>query len=243
MLKTWIQNKWRRKQVTAAATAYDLWADSYDHQPGNLMLDLDAVIFDEMTKGLLQGKSIADIGCGTGRHWDKIWKQQPASVTGVDVSAGMLLRLRTKYPDAVTYLATSDALPLATQGFDVIISTLTIAHIADIENAFGEWNRIIQRGGMILLTDYHPAALAKGGKRTFANGDRLITIKNYVHPVQHIRKLITKLGWSEIRYTERIVGETVRHYYENKNAIKLYDKYKGIPIIYGMLLKKDNDPA
>jgi hypothetical protein len=30
---------------TEAGAAYDIWAENYDNQPGNLMLDLDEVIF------------------------------------------------------------------------------------------------------------------------------------------------------------------------------------------------------
>ena len=80
-------------------------------QPGNLMLDLDEHIFSELIKNIdLQNKTVADIGCGTGRHWQKIYAKNPAQVMGFDVSAGMLHQLLRKFPAAVTQLTTDNLL-------------------------------------------------------------------------------------------------------------------------------------
>ena len=57
--------------------AYDLWSENYDMQPGNLMLDLDEILFSKLLTTLeIKNKDIADIGCGTGRHWTKILKKR-----------------------------------------------------------------------------------------------------------------------------------------------------------------------
>jgi hypothetical protein len=41
-----------------------------------------------------------------------------------------------------------------------------------------------------------------------------------------------------IRQEERIVDEEVRVYYEAQNALPVYYRFQGIPIIYGLHLKK-----
>ena len=83
--------------------AYDTWSASYDAQPGNLMLDLDAILLDNLLKDIdLTGKKVLEIGCGTGRHWEKIYERSPAIVMGFDVSPGMLRQLSAKYPQAIT---------------------------------------------------------------------------------------------------------------------------------------------
>jgi ubiquinone/menaquinone biosynthesis C-methylase UbiE len=67
--------------------AYDLWAGGYDSQPGNLMLDLDEKVFSELLDPLtLKGVVVADIGCGTGRHWAKLLEKQPSRIVGFDVA-------------------------------------------------------------------------------------------------------------------------------------------------------------
>lgn len=225
--------------------AYDLWAAAYDNQPGNLMMDLDEGVFSELLhQTAISGKSVADIGCGTGRHWSKLFAQQPARLTGYDVSAGMLAKLKEKYPQAVTFLLKDELLPeLATASCDLVISTLAIAHIGKLETALREWNRVLKPGGEIIITDYHPEALAKGGKRTFKLNGKLIAVKNYIHPIGQLRVLTRQLGWTELRFTERVIDDSVKGYYERQNALSLFESFRDIPIIYGIHLKKADDPA
>ena len=87
-----------------AHVAYNLWADAYDAQPGNLMLAWDEEIFSLLLNDLsLQNKIIADIGCGTGRHWQKIFDLHPKRLIGFDVSEGMLKMLKQKFPESDTH--------------------------------------------------------------------------------------------------------------------------------------------
>ena len=65
---------------------YDIWASSYDDQPDNLMLALDEAVFSTLLKEMgLTGKTVVDVGCGTGRHWKKILDAGPIKLTGYDV--------------------------------------------------------------------------------------------------------------------------------------------------------------
>jgi ubiquinone/menaquinone biosynthesis C-methylase UbiE len=156
----------------------------------------------------------------------------------------MLDMLRHKFPMATTFRLRGNELPgLENASCDLVISTLTIAHIEDPVAALKEWNRVLKPGGAIIITDYHPEALAKGAKRTFKHGDRHLSIKNYIHPVEEIKNIGRQLGLSSIRSEENKVDETMRHYYEAQNAAKLFEQWKGVPIIYGIILKKADGPA
>ena len=225
--------------------AYDLWAAAYDNQPGNLMLDLDEEVFSGLLyQTAIGGKIVVDIGCGTGRHWSKLFAQQPARLTGYDVSEGMLAKLKEKYPAAETFLLRNEGLPeLVTASCDLLISTLAIAHMEKLETVLHEWNRVLKPGGEIIITDYHPDALTKGGKRTFKLDGKLVVVKNYIHPVEQLRVLTRQLGWTELRFTERMIDNSVKGYYEKQNALPLFESFRGIPIIYGIHLKKADDPA
>jgi ubiquinone/menaquinone biosynthesis C-methylase UbiE len=225
--------------------AYDLWAAAYDNQPGNLMLDLDEGVFSELLNHTaVSGKIIADIGCGTGRHWNKLFAKQPARLTGYDVSIGMLAKLKEKYPAAETFLLKDELLPeLPTASCDLVISTLAIAHIEKLQTTLQEWNRVLKPDGEIIITDYHPEALAKGGKRTFKLEGKIIAVKNYIHTIDQLRVLTRQLGWTELRFTERVIDDSVKGYYERQNALSLFESFRDIPIIYGIHLKKADDPA
>jgi ubiquinone/menaquinone biosynthesis C-methylase UbiE len=226
----------------SAVEAYDIWSGSYDKQPGNLMLDLDELIFTDLLKNIdLTNKKLADIGCGTGRHWQKLYEKNPGLVIGFDVSAGMLKRLKRKFPDAVIQHTKDNLLEMIPDAFiDCIVTTLTIAHIKNIDQAIASWSRVLKNGGDLLITDFHPATLAKGGKRSFRHDGRSFSVINYVHPLEDLINIFNKHGLTVIKQEEKYIDEELRHYYETQNALPVYDRFKGIPIIYGLHLKKQH---
>jgi ubiquinone/menaquinone biosynthesis C-methylase UbiE len=220
--------------------AYDIWAENYDLQPGNLMLDLDEILFTKLLLGLtIENKTIADIGCGTGRHWAKIFQHNPASLTGFDVSPGMLKKLNDKFPETKTHVITNNHFEdIADDTYDIIMSTLTVAHIEDIEKALQTWCRITKKYGDMIITDFHPNALASGGKRTFRHGNKHIAVQNFVHTTDIIKQILLKNGFAVITHQEIKVDETVKHYYEHQNALHVYEKFKGQSIIYGIHFRR-----
>ena len=227
-----------RKRELEPAKAYDQWSAGYDDQPGNLMLALDEQLCSELLAHLdIRGKIVADIGCGTGRHWARLMDKQPARLAGFDVSSGMLGMLEKKYPGAETHLLTDERLTgLADGSCDLILSTLTVAHIGAIERALREWRRVVKPGGSILITDYHPDALAKGGQRTFRHKDRVLAVRNHIHTLPRLREIAGELNLRVARCLEKEIDETVRPYYEQQQATALFDRFFGVKIIYGLHL-------
>ena len=237
--------RWFRKAEGANTdqepeSAYDRWAQTYDQQPGNLMLDQDELVFTDLMAAVpMDQKNIIDYGCGTGRHWPKILSRHPASLTGYDVSKGMLAKLSAKFPGAVVFQLKQNQMPeISTSSVDILVSTLTMAHIEDPKRVFSEWNRVLKPGGDILVTDYHPAVLAKGGKRTFSDDGKLVSVKNYLHAIPVIREMAGQLGWMEIRLIEKILDDPMKIYYEQQNALAVFEKFRGLPLIYGFHLKR-----
>jgi ubiquinone/menaquinone biosynthesis C-methylase UbiE len=223
-----------------AREAYDLWADNYDDQPDNLMFYLDQGVFAELMGNVnVKGKVVADIGCGTGRHWPALFQNHPAGLTGYDVSDGMLKRLKLKFPDADTIQITGNFLEdIADDTYDLIISTLTVAHIENLEEALLEWCRVLKPGGDIIITDFHPTALAAGGKRTFQYQNIHIPIVNFVHSTDQIKDFFRNNGFLIANQAEKIIDDNVMHYYIRQDAMHVYRKFRGLPMIYGLHLKK-----
>ncbi|MFI5161104.1 MAG: class I SAM-dependent DNA methyltransferase [Sphingobacteriales bacterium] len=227
-----------------SAEAYDLWSDDYDMQPGNLMLDLDEILFAQFLEKIdLKSKAVADIGCGTGRHWSKMLIQNPLTLTGFDVSQGMLNKLREKYPLAKVCKIDDDAFTNARYPpFDIIVSTLTVAHIENMERALNAWCGMLKANAEIIITDFHPKMLTVGGKRTFKHNNKPMAVKNYVHPIDTIKNILQAKGFRLIAEEGFIIDETVKHYYQAQNALPVYERFKGFPVIYGIHLKRGNDP-
>jgi len=239
-IKNYLKQRTPAPTEMAVVEAYDIWSVSYDSQPGNLMIDLDELIFSNLIRNIdIENKSIADIGCGTGRHWQKLYERSPASITGYDVSQGMLDKLKQKFPQAISIRVTDNLLKdVPAASFDVIVSTLTIAHIENLRELISSWARVLKTGGEIIITDFHPAILAVGGKRSFQHGSNSFSVVNYIHGVDDIKNEFARLGFTLVAQQERYIDEAVRSYYENKQAIHIYNRYKGMPVIYGLHLKK-----
>jgi len=223
-----------------SAEAYDLWSASYDAQPDNLMLALDELMFGKLLANTtIQNKAVADIGCGTGRHWNKLFERKPLSLTGFDVSEGMLTKLKDKFPQANVYRITDDQFKNAPSApYDVIISTLTMAHIEDVQKALNAWCKLLKPKAEIIITDFHPKMLAFGGKRTFSHNNQKMAVRNFVHHIHTIKNILQQNGFAVVAAEEFSVDETMKHYYEKQNALPVYEQYKGFPVIYGIHLKR-----
>jgi len=239
-LTTYIKHRIWPLHDKNAVEAYDLWAATYDSQPGNLMLDLDELVFSKMLNTIgLENKQVADIGCGTGRHWPKVFQKNPAGLTGFDVSPGMLEKLKDKFPKSNTRVITDDLFSdIKDSSYDVIISTLTVAHIEFMEDTLLAWCRILKDNGEIIITDFHPDMLALGGKRTFSHQNNRISVRNFVHTTALIRQILLKKNFQLIYQEELKIDESVKHYYLAQNALPVYEKFKGSPVIYGMHFRR-----
>lgn len=229
-----------KRKTLPPTEAYNLWSESYDQETDNLMLYYDNIILASLlSKTEIVGKTIFDYGCGTGRNWPLMQKFNPAKITGGDVSPEMLLKLKAKYERAETFLLNeSNSFEGVTWKCDIIVSTLVIAHIKNLQKLFSDWNRILNDRGVIIITDFHPVILARGGERTFRHGDEIIKIENFVHPIDEIEKLLGEYGFSTKQIIEKKVEEDVKYFYERHNALQVYEKFKGDPFIYGLLLSR-----
>ncbi|MCX6170767.1 MAG: class I SAM-dependent methyltransferase [Ignavibacteriales bacterium] len=228
------------KNIYNAEDAYNLWADTYDQEQNNLMLYYDNIILRDLLSEMeLKGKLILDYGCGTGRNWPLFLKSNPKNIIGCDVSSNMLKKLESKYDSAKTYLILDNKLPLMDDNeTDIIISTLVIAHIKKIDDMIAEWNRVLKKNSEIIITDFHPAMLAKGGSRTFIHKNRSLTIKNYIHTITEIEKRLSSYGFRTLRLIEKKIEEDVKHFYVEHNALPVYEKFEGTPFIYGLHLSR-----
>jgi ubiquinone/menaquinone biosynthesis C-methylase UbiE len=166
---------------------------------------------------------------------------EPKKLIGYDVSEGMLSMLKNKFPDAETNKLENNHLSgLGNESCDIIISTLTVAHIENIHESFLEWDRVLKPNGEIIITDYHPELLSKGGNRTFKHNNELVAVKNNIYRIEEITKMATQIGWEKITYVEKKIDDSVKHYYEKHNALHLFRRFQGVPVIYGLQLKKLN---
>jgi ubiquinone/menaquinone biosynthesis C-methylase UbiE len=238
VLRRLLAARFQSKSPLTPADGYDLWAPTYDNGD-NLLLTLDELVFGNLISNVaIAEKRVLDVGCGTGRHWARILARSPAALSGVDASNGMLDRLREKYPQATLTCTDSHLLPgIADGSFDVVVSTLALGHFADADAAIAEWSRILRPGGDAIVTDLHPEA-AERGACTFEHQNRTLTIRLYPRNLASIEAAAAKCGLETVRFEQRLIDEEVRPYFEGKGATPMFVRLKGLPLIYGLHLRK-----
>jgi len=106
--------------------------------------------------GDLNGKRVADVGCGKGRFARIVKEKNPrASVVALDLAEAMLRPI----PAEIERVAASmTALPLATEAFDGAYATESLEHAVDIPAAVAELARIVKPGGRIVIIDKNAEA-------------------------------------------------------------------------------------
>ena len=232
----------KRNKIYSPVDAYNIWADTYDKEQDNLMLFYDNIILNELLSKIeLKGKVILDYGCGTGRNWSHFMKNESEEIIGSDISSNMLEKLKSKYESAKTHLIKNSKLPFMNNNqCDIIVSTLVIAHVKNNEKLFAEWNRVIKEESDIIITDFHPTLLSKGGARTFNHNNKSLTIENYIHTITEIEEQLSPYGFKTVSLIEKNIDDEVKHFYIKHNALNVYEKFKGIPFIYGIHLSRRN---
>ncbi len=130
---------------------------------------------------MIQGcDRVLDLGCGPGNQLALVAELNPSSeFTGVDLSPKMLevarKNIRAKNLQNVNVkLGDITRLEFPDQGFDAIISTLTLHHLPDkdlLRATFREIKRLLKPGGKVFLMDH--------GRLKFVDSILAISYKDY----------------------------------------------------------------
>jgi ubiquinone/menaquinone biosynthesis C-methylase UbiE len=155
--------------VASVRHGYDRWAAVYESDANPLQALEGPVV--QTAVGDVRGRSVLDLGCGTGRH--TAWLAEAgATVTAVDFSEGMLAEARRKPGmESVRFIAHDlhDRLPIADESFDLVVSGLVLEHLRTVENFYAEVARVLKPGGRAVVSAMHPAMFLRGSQARFTD--------------------------------------------------------------------------
>ena len=144
---------------------FDLWANGYDKSVG--LSDEDGTypfagyrdILNEIYNRVLSlpGKTVLDIGFGTGTLTAKLY-EQGCRIFGQDFSPGMLRLAQEKMPEAHLYLGDFSqglAEELKQNRYDAVIATYSLHHLTDPQKIgfLKELLPLLNEGGCIYIGD------------------------------------------------------------------------------------------
>ena len=206
----------------SAREGYALWADTWDATPSPIVALEQRSLLPLMAS--LRFRLAIDVGCGTGRWTARL------SAIGVDASPAMLAVAAAK-PGLRGRLVVADAtaLPIASGAADLVLCALTLGHIRDQAAAMQEFSRILAPGGTLLLTDFHPAATARGWRRTFRRDGHVYELENHAYTLDRLRDAAKGLELAEC--AEATIGEPERALFDTAGKPELYAAASRTPAV------------
>lgn len=155
-----------RASFNKAATTYDQVAVLQREVGDRLLSRLDLV--------RLQPQRILDIGTGTGQIAHALVKRYRGSqVVAMDIAEGMLQQVRRRsgwWRKPRLVCGDVEQLPFADHSVDLLLSNLTLQWCNSLDQALGEFRRVLAPGGALFFTTFGPDTL-KEVRRSWAEVD------------------------------------------------------------------------
>ena len=188
---------------------YARWAEMYDEQDNPLI-----VLEEPRVRSLLgdvKGLTVADIGCGTGRHTIHL-SEVGAQVTAVDFAPEMMAQAIEKAKDLEVRFVTHDLterFPFDSDAFDRVLCCLVLEHIQNLEVIISEMARICRPGGFVIISELHPAMFLRRLQARFTDAKTglKINVESYRHQIADHVNAALKAGFQIDCIEEHLADE------------------------------------
>lgn len=145
---------------------------------------LNELLEQPVMKRLLQpvhDKTILDMGCGLGHQIRSLLHQHPKHITGLDISQKMLkeAQARTPSPTVEWVCSALEDFDFGKNRFDLIISSMTLHYIENLEALFLKLYEGLKTGGQFLFSMEHPICTAALKPWEELNGEKYWLINRY----------------------------------------------------------------
>jgi len=226
----------REVRELSVQEGYALWAGSYDQEQNGLIF-LEERQADQLLAQISFSR-VLDVGTGTGRHALKL-ARRGASVIALDQSQEMLAvarqaAQREALPIDFRLLSLEEGLPFEAQRFDLLMCALMLCHVPDLAHALQEFARVLQNGGHLLITDFHPVHSHYGWKTAFKRAGVTYQLPTAAHTRGEYLEAIRASGMTILEVVESLVGEMPEGYLPES----MWRTYATTPFCLSILARK-----
>ncbi len=210
---------------------YALWAATYDREP-NPLLALEERVLEPILPDV-RGKTVLDVGCGTGRWLIRLLRRGARWGVGTDLSAEML-RCAASKRRRDTWLARADALalPLRPKTIDLTICSFTLGHIDDLQRLANELARAARKGADVFLSGLHPQARARGWRCAFRHTAGTVEIPEFHRPLEAVVHSFEATGFEPVSLLEPHFGSEERCIFVNAGKAEQFEAATTVPAIF-----------
>jgi predicted TPR repeat methyltransferase len=202
--------------------AYKTWADIYDTNI-NKTRDLEAISLRE-TLAFIKFDKCLEIGCGTGKNTECLMSFAN-NIIAVDLTPEMLFKAKEKIKSKkVTFVQAdiNDDWTFVSHKVDLIVFSLVLEHIENLDSIFKKASETINSGGYIYIGELHPFKQYTGTKARFETKQGTQTVTCFNHNISDFTQLAIKYGFIIIDINE---------YFDNNDR-------SSMPRILTLMLKK-----
>lgn len=175
------------RHVMPPGDAYQLWADTYPPRAHNPLMQAEQSVVEPIILAASPTRAL-DVGTGTGRYLPILRSAGARFVVGVDLSLAMLTRKTFGAPGVC---ADACQLPFGSASFDLVSASLMAGDLEDLGAWIREATRVLEAGGQLVYSDFHPSWTDERWRRTFRTADdRLVELTYFPHAIdEHLALL------------------------------------------------------
>ena len=210
---------------------YRLASQAYDAEP-NPMLLLEQRFLERLLPPVA-GLDVVDLGCGTGRWLAALALEAPRTLVGVDLSPEMLARAKRKLGGAAKLVvADCGTLPFPRSSADLILCSFLASYLQDLAQFAEQVRRLLRPGGVVFITDLHPATTAKlGWRRGFRVAGSFVDIACYSRPIEQILATFESLDMHADAVLEPQFGNPELELFQRAGKSEAFRAASGHPAI------------
>lgn len=202
---------------------YERWAARYPPLPHNPLMRAEQHAMLQAWPAIA-GRRALDLACGSGRYAQLLADGGAAQVVALDFCTEMLRQVGVGSAVAGNMMS----LPFRRAAFDVVVSGLAVGHAERLDTWMLEVARVLVSGGVLLYSDFHPAAVEAGHSRRFKDAvGRTHSIPHHCHGVAthaHVAQM-AGLRIEAIREVRAAV-ELCEPF---PGSVEFYQRWKGMP--------------
>jgi ubiquinone/menaquinone biosynthesis C-methylase UbiE len=168
----------RKALLALIQRAHFSHGETYDHYTARLFAGIHKSVVEDVAAVAPKDATVLDAGCGSGRLAVQIARRRPdLQVQGIDLEPGMVAvatrraeqeNLASRVRFSVADLAD---LPLPDHSVDLIVSTASLHHWADVGAVVASLGRVLRSGGQLWIYDFRlvPAGRVRSAARNLGS--------------------------------------------------------------------------